>query len=194
MAYAAAASDVLSTGRDRGIERAIVLSSDGGVLVDKSGNESSVQFNDYEIEMMAGTTLVHNHPNGTPLSGNDFVLSGTAELREIVAVTDDDGTYRGRVVAGPRVFHLAYPAANSAMFSDLSARVRRGEVSQEAAELVHYHAINMVLASLGLVEYSYNPGSRMRSAVSEFAKAGITIKDDLVNPVARATADAITEG
>lgn len=80
-------------------ERATIFDADGNVIFAKTGGESSVPFDDHEIELARGHILTHNHPNGrkypksdprhqgNSFSSADLHFSCLASLTEMRAVT-----------------------------------------------------------------------------------------------------------
>jgi hypothetical protein len=67
-------------------ETAIVLDASGKTILMKDGNENSVKFTDGEVENMAGKTMTHNHPSGSPFSLDDYDLFFAAKVKEMRAV------------------------------------------------------------------------------------------------------------
>ena len=73
-------------------ETAVVITSDGTVILEKSdGSEHSVKFTPEEVSNMKNTTLTHNHPSSSTFSWQDIQMLVKHDLAEIRAVAKDGG-------------------------------------------------------------------------------------------------------
>lgn len=61
-------------------EHALLLDSMGRPIIERTGNEDSVQFTARELERACMGTLTHNHPKARPPSLDDLALSATYGL------------------------------------------------------------------------------------------------------------------
>ena len=74
-------------------ETAVILGSDGKILIDKSDGESGqVSFTAEQSAQMKDATLTHNHPNNSPFSQADIETAYRTGLREMRATTKN-GAY-----------------------------------------------------------------------------------------------------
>lgn len=72
--------------RGKRTETAILVGTDGKVLIDKSdGHKSQVGFNGAELGMMDGAILTHNHPGDSTFSDADLniMAQGLDEIRAV---------------------------------------------------------------------------------------------------------------
>jgi hypothetical protein len=72
-------------------EQGYVFTKKGKVfeLYHKPDNKGAISLNALDDKAYKGATLMHNHPDGLPLSPNDLYYLIKKEMKEIVAVTDD---------------------------------------------------------------------------------------------------------
>lgn len=75
--------------RDLPIEYAYVFDQNGTLLFNVKGNESCIWFNPYELDLLKGNILIHNHPNGNYLfSDQDIALYGLSGLKEMWVIAN----------------------------------------------------------------------------------------------------------
>ena len=68
-------------------ETATVYDLKGNVVLERTGNSSSVQFMENEVAQMTGGVLTHNHPNSSCFSPEDINMLRYGRLSEIRAST-----------------------------------------------------------------------------------------------------------
>jgi hypothetical protein len=84
--------------KDEPIEHAVVIDSNGKVLLHKTGDRTSVEFSWDEVDAMKGAIVTHNHPNlgwgkddarskGLSFSYADLELALISEAKEMRAVS-----------------------------------------------------------------------------------------------------------
>ena len=74
-------------------ERMIAFDDEGNVVLQKSGSEHEIAFEENELVALRGTTIIHNHPLGTTFSPDDIYFTRDNGLRELRA-TGKIATYR----------------------------------------------------------------------------------------------------
>lgn len=139
------------------LERAIVLDSQGKVVLEKGGSRNSVSFSAAEMSQMGGSILTHNHPRGTSFSREDVLFAATSNLAEIRVATRQWRFSLKRPQQGwsqrfwDEEIAPAYRRHAVRVEGEFWAAIRKGELSPADAELRHAHEVwSRVSEELGL--------------------------------------------
>jgi SPP1 gp7 family putative phage head morphogenesis protein len=165
----------LKAGQEKGIEHASVINEDGEVIIDKDGDTHYVEFTEQEISEMRGSIVLHNHPNQTTLSEGDLRMTNSAQLREIVAVTEDGGVYRGKALMDNHLVGNAYTAVHFTIMRNLNNAIASQdllppptEFTLEKANMVYGHAANTALSKIGAIAYDAQLGKYMKDSIASY--------------------------
>ena len=75
-------------------EKAVILDSTGKIIKEFEGDEDTVEFDEEEDwPLMKDQIVIHNHPDGEPLSSDDFMLFINTDMREFQAI-GPEGAYK----------------------------------------------------------------------------------------------------
>lgn len=160
---------VMENGLRDKIEYAAAYDAAGTQVLRKSGEASSVSFSERELQDLVGTTLVHNHPRGTSLSGADLIFASRVELREIIAVPSaGGGLFRAAPLLPWGDVSAAHQAANRFVHARVSAAVVAKEITIPQADALHAHLVNTVLDRAGVVAYKASLTLAMEDAITAF--------------------------
>lgn len=138
------------------IEWAIILSASGEVLKKKRGKRGHVRV---ESEWLAGTILVHNHPDETPLSIDDVEALFSTDLVSVWAIGGKwlygaEIGAKGRSPSALSNFRMACGHLSEAAFAVISDLFRHeGAIGEEFLEIAHQHAVLSELAADGFIRY-----------------------------------------
>lgn len=137
------------------VEYAALIDRAGRELWRKRGGESHVAFTPSEIAAMPDGVLVHNHPGGASLSGQDFALAIAGRLRRIYAIANDGrALYAGRPMVGDaQAMAAAHAAADGDVRGVFTQLIKGGRIRVDEAERWHWHAVNLLLARRKVVLY-----------------------------------------
>lgn len=76
--------------RDMTIEKGLIYDSETSMLLsEKEGKEDRIRFNESDVKNMHGNILIHNHPEDSSLSYNDYNIVGHYKLKEIRAISSN---------------------------------------------------------------------------------------------------------
>lgn len=126
-------------------EKAVVVDEDMEVLFSNIGSKMSVIFTDEQVEQMEGKWLLHNHPNSSFFSRNDFLFLIDSKLEGIVAMTEG-GYYKAWMDEGlsdekrqDLLFKIGvvWDKWNESIFSDHYKAVIDGKMTAEKADDLH---------------------------------------------------------
>jgi len=135
---------------DRSYETALIVGSDGATVFKKRGQRSSVGFTRSELDRMADTHLVHNHPSGTSLSPADLNVAMHTNANSIVAVGRDRLTGKVNAYSFNRpsggwpireIVSRVMAAANREVEAHLGSAVSHGKITPEQASLSHWNEV-----------------------------------------------------
>lgn len=138
------------------VEKAIVLSADGQEIGMRKGNRSRVGV---EADLLEDAHLIHNHPQGTPLSDSDLQALFDTELSSVWAV---GGTWlygasigrKGKDRSVGASFKVAWSHLSEATFAVLSDLSRHDPgIEPGSLETRHLHAVLSELAGAGFIQY-----------------------------------------
>jgi SPP1 gp7 family putative phage head morphogenesis protein len=138
-------------------EHAVIYDGAGNALVVKQGARSSVSFTQAEIAAIRradSPVVVHNHPNGTTLSGADLVFAAHNGVQKIVAVgTDELSRFEAAARASGSAIRSKHALASAATESFLRSEIGEGRLSREGAGGIHFHTVNQILHESGAINY-----------------------------------------
>lgn len=138
------------------VEKAIVLSTDGQEFRRRLGKSNQVAV---EVDLLREAHLIHNHPQGTPLSDSDVLALFDTELASVWAV---GGRWlygaeigrRGKDGSSGANFRVAWNHFSEAAFAVLSDLSRHNPgIERVSLETRHLHAVLSELAEAGFIRY-----------------------------------------
>lgn len=89
--------EVMRAGAQDGMEHMIAIDANGREIFRSQGNKMSVEIPFHFRGMLAGATLVHNHPIGVGLSVPDLAVAQSQDASIIAVMPDGGWDYVGRV-------------------------------------------------------------------------------------------------
>lgn len=160
---AEARSYVVSLGRARGIEHAVIYDAGTGQDIARvAGSETAIEFSEAVRDRLRDPTgdlvLHHSHPADVSLSERDITtLARSPGMRWIWAHSLEGSDYGARLLPGWSARHVAMAAAEGGfpIYRILMDAVKAGTLSVREAAVVEEHARNVALARLGAIEYRY---------------------------------------
>ena len=138
------------------VEKAIVLSNDGKQEVEKSGNRDRVSV---EARLLNDAHLIHNHPEGTPLSDSDIQALYETQLSSVWAVGNKwlygaEIGPKGLSASSLADFTMTRTFLTQAAFAVVSDLFRNdASISEDSLETRHLHAVLCELAEAGFIRY-----------------------------------------
>lgn len=145
------------------VERLLVMSATGEVLIERHGDQSSVTV-DAEIDNLLyrsdkALVLIHNHPASVGLSFADMLHLTKPGLAAIVAVGHDGSVFAA--AAGPRIDRLwfadeQYAIAKAEVVRRLRADWPVGSVSIRPGDAHTSHLIALTLAKARIIDYWFS--------------------------------------
>ena len=161
---------VRGQGIKTGFEHAVAVHSVSGraAIVKTSNAPSYVEFTPAELDTLrAGKfRLVHNHPSSYSVSPEDLIFHTAVKLHDIVATAHDGTVYRAQVRAPRQNLIGQLEQIEEYLLRVFWPMVRGGELTAEAANMLHAHVKNEILAELGTIAYEANPiGKGLRAAL-----------------------------
>jgi len=85
--YDKAKAEIIKTLKEQGTEKCFILTKDGKILTEKTGDDKEVRLNLENLP--SGCTLIHGHPNYLPLSSGDIACLLCSDLSVIEAITEN---------------------------------------------------------------------------------------------------------
>ena len=157
--------------KDEPIEHAVVIDSNGKVLLHKTGDRTSVEFSWEEVDAMKGAIVTHNHPNlgwgkddarskGLSFSFADITLAIISEAKEMRAVSHG---YRHSIKPPPKGWDRnlsdvyqnsidVYNKHQNKVYWDFVGQVTTGKMRRDVAEANFHHEVNRRTAKdLGMI-------------------------------------------
>ena len=135
--------------RHQDYESCAVFDKRGNELFFKDGEQSQVQFDDWEMELMPDAILTHNHPSCNTFSNDDINMIVKSGLHEIRATNRENTTYILRRTENTTAddadqFNMLFPQLrNKALFEatqeldnlGYDMKIWFGEITQEEANV-----------------------------------------------------------
>lgn len=129
----------------RDTEKAVLFDTNG-IVFEKEGEQSYVEFTEEEMVLMKDKILTHNHPKGTSLSFDDVELAVKCDMKEMRACGKEYVYYVRRpengwnVIEWPEIENLAeqYNKETRREFWDL---IDRGKLTPQEASFSHWHKV-----------------------------------------------------
>lgn len=180
-AHHEAARRVVEKGKQSNREHAVLLSPDGRVLGEQDGEEGTVEVPSSPESQRegAGLTLVHNHPDGTPLSPQDFTyLYHYPGVSKVSAVTHDGKVQTAELSGNRRDVSAAvdeYVRDVRTAIADAVMDLGRPLTAEDRARLSAEQTrllggVTQHLVRLGLVKFSETSLDGEPSARSSYAR------------------------
>src|SRR5262245_10236495 len=123
-----------------GFERLLAVGNDGLVLAESNGDEHHVLLPEaLSLRLSQGAvhaTLVHNHPGGVSLSGNDLSQLGKPGVDRVIAVSPDGSVFEAS--AGSKFEAERFDALYERVLTDVTERVNR-EALRDGVELARVY-------------------------------------------------------
>jgi hypothetical protein len=140
-------------------ERLLVVAPDGRVLAEVDGTSSHVLLpEDIFRSLSAGTlhaTLVHNHPGGVSLSGDDLAQLGKPGVDRVIAVGHDGSVFEASI--GMRfngeTFETVYRARLAEVMETVARAARRDNIDPSALAPLVCHLVAEVLDRAEVINY-----------------------------------------
>lgn len=138
------------------VEKAIVLSNDGELKVERSGHRDRVGV---ESRFLKDAHLIHNHPEGTPLSDSDIQALYETQLSSEWAVGNKwlygaEIGPKGLSTSSLADFAMTRTFLTQAAFAVVSDLFRNdASISEDSLETRHLHAVLCELAETGFIRY-----------------------------------------
>ena len=159
---AAADAWTLRKGEETGAEHLAVLDADGAVIeAGTSGLADGLHYGPDAAARLsdpaAGMTVVHNHPGGTSLSGQDIsqlALPGVARIRAVSGT----GEYEASAVPGvdlgdPELLGERLGRIAGMLMDRVEVAVVDGALEEDAVVQHFKHAVNVLLNRIGVIRY-----------------------------------------
>ena len=75
------------------IEHLRIFNQEGKLLLKQKGSKSKIILTKKQMKLLPTSVVSHNHPNGTPLSLDDIIISLSYKVKEARVVTSNGITY-----------------------------------------------------------------------------------------------------
>ena len=148
--------------RDMPQEHCFAFSSDGVIVLQKSGTVNQINISPSDVPLLKGTIFTHNHPSGSSFSTADIRTACKVGLKEIRATGEyrtyimrmvDGGTFREDVWAK---ISPVYDLKNEVVKNEFWAKIGRGELTPEEASIRHAHEVwSRTAKEISSIEYTY---------------------------------------
>lgn len=130
--------------RNQNFESAALYDSNGNLIFKKDGGKSQVKFEWYETYQMKGNYLTHNHPIDSSFSKADIQVLAGSGLSEIRAVTKTRSFIMksNKHYTNKKEFSTLkrdISKSEKKVLSDLSTRLRKGEITRKQYEEMGWH-------------------------------------------------------
>lgn len=159
-----ATDHVLRGQKADGFEHAQVFDADGKMVVTAYGSKTSIDFTRSELDAMRpGMTLVHNHPNGSSLSGADMMLAGQKKMT-IYAVTDTGSKFWSSGFKGNRNT-VDLQMISQKVQAKVQEALKVGEVERPDASVLVQHVINLIAQKRGIIDYHFSLSKNVQEAL-----------------------------
>lgn len=148
--------------RDMPQEHCFAFSSEGVIVLKKSGTVNQIDISLTDIPLLKGTIFTHNHPSGSSFSAADIRTACKVGLKEIRA-TGKYRTYIMRIVDGGNFreemwdkISPVYDLKNEVVRNEFWAKIGRGELTPEEASVRHAHEVwSRTAKEISSIEYTY---------------------------------------
>ena len=151
-------------------ERILAVTTAGASVDSVAGQASHVllppAFDARLLQPGANLVLVHNHPNGTGLSGDDLIQLGKPGVFAVAAVGHEGSIYvaiAGQAYDRSAFEQRQYAIAQAHLTSQLLAQQARGLLAAVAADH-RTHLASLVLADARVIEYRATLASSRRES------------------------------
>jgi hypothetical protein len=156
------------------VERLLVVGPDGRVIGEANGDGDHVLLPEAVDELLAAkpvrATLVHNHPGGVSLSGNDLSQLGKPGVERVIAVAPDGSVFEA--TAGPKFDRGTFDERYLKMLSEMTERVnreaRRDGVSLDRVYPNLCHLTALALDRAGVIRYRMTPSLKLRVELDRY--------------------------
>lgn len=148
--------------RDMPQEHCFAFSSDGKIVLQKSGTANQIDISPSDVPLLEGTIFTHNHPSGSSFSAADIRTACRVGLKEIRATGKyrtyimrmvDGGTFRGEMWDK---ISPVYDLKNEVVKNEFWAKISRGELTPEEASIRHAHEVwSRTAQEISSIEYTY---------------------------------------
>jgi hypothetical protein len=140
----------------------VVATRDGGAEHVTLGTDLDLQLLRPESDLV----LVHNHPNGVGLSGDDLIQLEKPGVAAVAAVGHDGSLYlagRGRRFDRDFFEPAQYSAARAAALKAIRDALASGALTSESVDRQFAHVVSLALARAGVITYQADLSSARRS-------------------------------
>jgi hypothetical protein len=157
-----------------GFERLLVVAADGRILGEANGDENQVLLPEALCRLLSEgrvrATLVHNHPGGVSLSGNDLSQLGKPGVDRVIAVSPDGSVFEAS--AGPKFDAGTFDARYARVLADVTERVNR-EARRDSIDLAPLypnlsHLVAMALDRTDVIRYRMTPSLKLRVELDRY--------------------------
>jgi len=138
-------------------EFAYIFDNKNNVLLKKSGTTNHISFTDQDMQNITGkhATVVHNHPLGNSLSGDDIVFSSAAKLDRMIATTMDGSTYVAKpLLKSMKKMEDIVDAVHDSAMQQIYNEMKTLSLSEAEANFLHGVLLNTSLDRLKAVQFT----------------------------------------
>ena len=181
-------------------EHALLFDMYHNLIVERTGDNDSVHFTQYELNRACGGMLVHSHPNGKPFSGEDLALAARNALTIQAFGTTPDGetwVYEARMPAPsePMAVYIeskfdalvngySNALADSGLNPDKLEREARNFAITDLSKVLHFaYGRQQILPTSTISEMTNKQSSYEVKRLDNLANVETTMRDNVLGPL-----------
>lgn len=182
-----ARAEVVEHGKKTGTERLVVLDAKTGKVLDAgNGTMNSLIMTEGMMSLIQdvhqSVRLVHNHPESSSFSKEDIRIASWPGVDSIEAIGHDGSRYKTKPKLTDYVeLGVKITVAQDAVMYFLSEAVSEKRMALDASGQIFHHAINLVLAKSGVIDYNYQLSTRQKKIWADSEIELNKIMDKAVN-------------